>query len=103
MSRTIRRKNTKGDLKWIMWDCAVQNGRAIGFQYEPDSVEYARRLARYHADGYENFKEPGPAWYRNMFTERPQRREARRQLRAYIKGEADDVVLNAMDRLTYWT
>lgn len=108
MSRTFRRKNnTKDDLYWVTTeyrdvfesDCNWKRWTRV----PKEGDELQRALAAYHSDAYRNFKEPGPAWYRNMFTERPQRRKAKGQLRKFMLDEEFEVMLNPKDPLEYWT
>lgn len=66
--------------------------------------EYKRKAARYHSDAATtNFKEPGPSWFRNMFCERGQRRNAKQQLKKYMLDQDYEVCLMAKNRLPYWT
>lgn len=71
---------------------------------DPGTREYRRKSARYHSDaGTTNFKEPGPSWFRNMFCERSQRRDAKQQLKKYMLNEEYEVCLMAKNPLPYWT
>jgi hypothetical protein len=49
------------------------------------------------------FKEPGPHWYRRMTTEVPQRREAKRELKKWMKNPEYEVQLIPKKPLEYWT
>jgi hypothetical protein len=106
VSRTTRRKGTKNynpfyTLEWQMRD---RNSDAIHPpQLDPKSKEGKKCLARFYSDKYSSFKEPGPAWYRNLLTERPQRRYAKHQLALYMKDTETEVILNSKDPLDYWT
>lgn len=106
MSRTTRRKGNKGynpfyTLAHVMKDResdAIHPG-----SIDPKSKEGKKRFAVFHSDQTWRFKEPGPCWYRNLMTERPQRREAKRQLDLYLRDPETVVILNAKDKLDYWT
>ena len=86
MSRTYRRKTTNR----INWACDLEHYisehirvegtyKYVSVYYATDSKEYKKGLARYHTDGATNrFKEPGPSFFRNLFSDRPLRRTARR-------------------------
>jgi hypothetical protein len=112
MSRTYRRKiGSKNHYShyFVTHELIVvesATGRKY-FQWMPldkDSKEYKKAMAIYHSDsGTFSFKEPGPSWFRKLFTERPQRRESERQLRKYLLDEEFEVILNPKDKLEYWT
>jgi hypothetical protein len=107
MSRTYRRKvpHGKTELKWELREWRIyDNHKTLPTQIDPKSKEGIRRIARYHSDGgTTRFKEPGPAWYRNMTVERPQRRETKRQIHCWIRNEEFVVILNSKEPLDYWT
>lgn len=106
MSRTYRRKNDNHGEKWEI-GTFCRDHTLLGWHwkpYPPGSVEYKRGLARYHSDvGTTPCKEPGPSWWRNLTTERKQRREGVRQLNKFINNPDYEVILNAKDPLDYWT
>ncbi len=101
MSRTYRRKQPKEDLFWHMRNYDAET--VTPPQVDPKSKEGKQRLARYRSDGHRNHKELGPAWYRRIFVEVPQRRNAQRQLQRVVRGEEFEVLLNAKEPLRYWT
>lgn len=107
MSRTYRRKS--GDPSYKRWHTSSSvridpDGWCwMWVPMDPASNEYKRAVARYHSDRTNNFKEPGPSWFRKLYTERPQRREAKRQLKKYMSDPDFEVILNAKDPLEYWT
>lgn len=107
MARTYRRKvpHGKTEISWELrnWDdYSLSNPNPPPI--DPKSKEGKRRIARYHADiGTVRHKEPGPAWYRHMTVERPQRRDAKHQLHRYMRDSDFVVILNDKDPLDYWT
>jgi hypothetical protein len=106
LSRTTRRKKacrhrSYWDLQYALRD--YDSDAVTPPQIDPKSKEGKRRIARYYADNYVRFKEPGPAWFRNLFTERPQRRKANAILHRVKQGEDIEVTLPAKERLDYWT
>ena len=105
MSRTYRRKNQPIP-RWVTHELR-RIGNSYQWEYIPtdtNSQEYAKRVALHKSDaGTTDFKEPGPSWFRNLFTERSQRREAKRQLHKYKQDPDFEVVLNEKDPLEYWT
>ena len=105
MSRTYRRKNQPIP-RWVTHE-SRRIGESFYWEYFPidrDSREYAKRIAKYRSDaGTTSFREPGPAWFRNIFTERPQRREAKRQIRKYMMDEEFEIQLLDKNPLMYWT
>jgi len=107
MSRTYRRKSGFGktDLSRRLVDWAnVTLSYPDPPSIDPKSEEGKRRLAKYHSDGgTHSFNEPGPTWFRTMFVERPQRREAKAKIHRYVRDENYVVILNAKNPLDYWT
>lgn len=106
MSRTYRRKSPHGlaDLKdslfaYDNWPCNWIDPTPI----DPKSKEGKEKIARYHSDATtSNNTEPGPSWFRALYTERPQRREARREIHRYFRNENHEVILNGKNRLERW-
>lgn len=125
MSRTIRRRGVKRDYYWVLRESClseeelskitdahfVTNTRWGGwtrYQYDahyyPYSKEGKRRIAQYHSDaGTNTCKEPGPSWYRNLYTERPLRRKAKRELKKYMLDTDYEPIIEKMGKLEYWT
>lgn len=104
MSRTIRRKSAKYEAKsWILKNWVNAGGYLKQVSVPEKSREGQKALAKFHSDGHPSFKEPGPSWFRNLFAERPQRREAKRQLTQFLKNPENEVVLRSKDPLPYWT
>ena len=105
MSRTYRKKQVHNYTDyWPMRNYdAVTVDNPHPPPYDPKSKEGRRYIAKFHADDTCNYKEPGPSWYRHMFVERPQRREAKRQLQRYMRDEEFVVILEAKMPLLYWT
>lgn len=105
MSRTYRRKSLPVP-RWIVrdYDWIWYEAYGTWSYYEVGSKEYNKALAMHYSDvGTHRFREPGPSWFRNLYTERPQRREAKRQLRKFMVDEEFEVMLNSKDKLEYWT
>ena len=111
MSRTYRRKN-RPIPRWVTQErfriFRIENSyRFAHFMYvqiEPQTDKYAKLIAKYRSDaGTHNSREPGPSWFRNLYTERPQRREAKRQLQKFKQDPTFEVMLNKKDPLEYWT
>lgn len=108
MSRTYRRKKGHDQSEWETSYWVYENSGWLPrtlyrLPHPKDSKEYKKGKARYHSDALRQFKEPGPAWFRNLFVERPQRREAKRQLRKFMLDQDYEVILNGKDPLVYWT
>jgi len=133
MSRTYRRKTTDR----VNWACELEHyisevvfsdytrfsSSWVRVYYPKASKAYKKGLARYHSDGAtNNFKEPGPSWFRNLFSDRPLRRKAKNELRKFMisvpvafTGDGREVdflqVMNecyepnipSKDKLPYWT
>jgi hypothetical protein len=92
VSRTYRRKTTNRinwacDLDYFISDLVRVPGtyNYVSVYYATDSKEYKKGLARYHSDGATSrFKEPGPSFFRNLFSDRPLRRKAKNELRKFM-------------------
>lgn len=103
MSRTFRRKNETKDLWWVLTDCVYHRQSRRVIRYNKSGKEAKIALAKYRSDAYVGFREPGPTWFRNMFVERPQRRQAKEQLRKFILDTEYVVLLRPKNKLKYWT
>lgn len=107
MSRTFRRKNgDPWDKKWHVSDYIRIPGTHCyqRIYYEQGSDEYKKGLARYHSDaGTTNCKEPGPSWFRNLYTQRPHRRHADIEIRKFILNDDYEPMIGSKDKLEYWT
>ena len=115
MSRTYRRKNGKknGYLneEWYTRDYVrLESPSDPGYFYyawvwlDPKSREVIVALAKFHGDhGTHSCKEPGPSWFRNLTTERPARRHAKRELQKFMQDPDYEPMILPMDPLEYWT
>lgn len=107
MSRTYRRRGGDSyNLKYFVYEFAQMPGFAhwCRVEYDRDSKEYAKGKARYHSDGGTwSFKEPGPSWFRNLFTERPLRRHTKRELQKFMLDPEYEPMVEEMGKLEYWT
>lgn len=106
MSRTFRRKNETQEYWWILrdwvYDDNAYTGRRINISSK--SKEGVKLLVRYHSDaGTHACREPGPAWWRNLTSQRPLRRNGKEQLRKFMLDEEFVVIIEAMPPLEYWT
>jgi hypothetical protein len=75
---------------------------------DPDSKEGRCISGKPHRDKVVRFKEPGPHWYRNLFTDRPLRREAKRELQKFMHNPEHEPIIGASahhykGKLEYWT
>lgn len=110
MSRTYRRTKNPNSFWHSRKDswCSTWERVLPGvYELKPipkDTDEYARKSAYYHSDAYTHeCKEPGPAWYRNLYTERPQRRFNKNELRKYMLNEDYEPMCVEMERMPWWT
>lgn len=110
MSRTYRRKNTTK----VGWHTTLEyhtselvRGEDFSWHWVPypkDSKEYKRGSAKYYGDhGTHNFKEPGPSWFRNLYSTRPERRKAKRELQKFMKNDEYEPMIMSKGKLPYWT
>ncbi len=108
MSRTYRRtgSNVYG---WNSKESALSflsKGAAHRWHWEklkPGTREYKEALARYHSDKTSSFKEPGPSWFRRMFSERPMRRHNKRELQKLMLVDGYEPMVHSKWPLEYWT
>lgn len=110
MSRTYRQ--LKGDPYWKRWALDYELIRVSDYKFfcwiirrvDKNTKEYKKALAKFHSDaGVVTFKEPGPSWFRNLYSERPQRRKAKRELKKFMLDNEYEVILNNKEPLQYWT
>lgn len=99
MSRTIRRKGEKNKNLWY-----VERYFSNWGDYSPDSIEWKRRKSYYHSDSFDvTFKEPGPSWFRNLYTERPLRRKNKNELKKFLNNPEYEPMCEERGKLKYWT
>ena len=113
MSRTYRRKKQRTyrgygfqTLNWATSKLVRIEGtcRFVRVPIDPGSQEYKERVAKYYSDaGTTDFKEPGPSWFRNLFTERPLRRYNKEELRRYLQNPDYEPMVEEKGKLEYWT
>ena len=104
MSRTYRKRNPVD-----LWYATHELVRIAPYRWEwvkldPKSKQFKLKKAKALSDAHREFKEPGPAWYRHLFTERPQRRAAKQELYRYLRAGGEyEVMLLPKNPLEYWT
>ncbi len=104
MSRTIRRKNVTYEYYWVLRDWVISRGFMGYSMHNPKSIEGKKALNRFHSDaGTHQMREPGPAWFRNVTSQRPLRRHGREQLRKFMLDEEFEVIIEENPYLEYWT
>jgi len=134
MSRTYRRR--KGSAKhraygsladytfdWIRVDDTRSGySRHERLPIEPGTKEYKIKRSEYYRDKTSDFKEPGPSWFRNLFSTRPLRGKARKELHKFMRSvpkaytgsgkechflqvmnECYEPIIESMGKLSYWT
>lgn len=124
MSRTIRRKNASkkhwsyndfDDVCWIRKrDLDKLDPSDYSLVYPEDSFrsnyvrldkkskEYKKRKAKYHSDaGTSHFREPGPGWFKTLYTLRPYRRKYKALAKKAMREDIEIVVEHI--RYQYWT
>lgn len=99
MSRTYRRKKAKYLIREnrilleSYWDREQWKSGYIVFYYEridPKSKKGKKKLAKFHSDSPQciiNWN--GPSWYHNLYSQRPYRRECKRQILKCIQYDYD--------------
>lgn len=121
MSRTIRfRKSTFipwwNNYEWRNW-VEITKEEYLNTKYDTklyssswrSKVIYEKKVVSkttywdIHRDNTFRCKEPGPAYFRNLYTERPQRRESKRQLNKFLLDPEFEVLLDSKAHLEYYT
>jgi hypothetical protein len=103
MSRTYRRKVIQGRAN-LAYDLKDHNtGYITPPKIDPKSKEGKRIVALYHSDNntHSYLDKKGPGWYRRFYVQRPQRREAERQLHRWERNAEFEVILNTKDSLRW--
>lgn len=111
MARTFRRRNETQEYRWVLREydyviCEDENftwKEWRRWQIDPKSEQGEKILAKFHADWHRSWREPGPAWFRRMMTEKPNRRKAKVELNKYLLNEDYEVIIEPKPPLLYWT
>lgn len=106
MSRTYRRKKVTDLPWWVKYKLVrLEYGYySDWFPLDKSSDEYAEAIRKFRSEsGTTNFKEPGPHWFRNLFTDRPARRAAKRELQKFMLDEEYEPMILPKYPLEYWT
>jgi hypothetical protein len=131
MSRTYRRR--KGSAKYRAFgSLAEYTTERVGTRFwfgasytvplDPNTQEYKIKRSEYYRDKPHNFKEPGPSWFRNLFSTRPLRGKAKKELHKFVRSvpkvytakgkecyflqvmnECYEPVIDSKGKLPYWT
>ena len=110
MSRTYRRTKNKplkrvrtGEDEFIGVEWNSHQGGKIF--HPPNSKKYQEDLRNFHSDHFSAaaFKEPGPSWFRNLYGNRPLRRDSKEELRKYMLDQEYDPMIPEKNKLPYWT
>ena len=73
-------------------------------RYSANSKTGRRLIAKASSDAAtHSCKEPGPGWFRNLYSDRPLRRKAKEELRKYMMNEEYEPMIEDMPPLPYWT
>ncbi len=107
MSRTYRRKNKAGN-HWESFHYYTGKWESfcprVFIPYDKNSKEYRKGAAKFHSDaGTTTCKEPGPSWFRNLYTERPIRRQSKKEIRKFMLDPDYEPIIDKKGKLEYWT
>lgn len=98
MSRTYRRKKDSGTMH--DWSYRLSVYKILG----KTESEVTKLKSVFYSDSYGcSFKEPGPSWFRNLYTERPTRRYNREELRKFMLDNEYEPMCVVKPKLLYWT
>jgi hypothetical protein len=111
MSRTFRKKEGKKHFDPIAKQAYCSDWRSISewcptielYPLDYNSQEYQKESARYHSDAKtKGLNYNGPKWFRKRVVERPQRRQAKTELRKYMLNPDYEVCLTPKNHIPYW-
>lgn len=86
------------------WDYGWSTRFHYNVKYRIDSKTGRKLLAVARSDAATNAcKEPGPSHFRNLYSDRPARRAAKRELQKYMNNVEYEPMILAMDKLPYFT
>lgn len=96
MSRTYRCKKEKHLLEYNsvledrIWD--RETFKSYSVKIDPESDEGKKRLAKYHSDNPRCIRNwSGPGWFKNLYCERPYRRDCKKQIRKAMYDDEFEV------------
>ena len=84
---------------YASWRGSVSSYRKI----DPKSKQGKKLLAERRRDKVVRFKEPGPSWFRRLFSQRPYRQEAKRELQKFMVDMEYEPMILDKPKLEYWT
>lgn len=102
MSRTYRKRS---DELWVLRQYVriPDTWSWVWVKLDPNSREGKKELAVWRSDAYREFKEPGPSWFRTLFSQRPYRQESKNELRKFLQDEDYEPMILKKPKLEYWT
>ena len=107
MSRTYRNRSQPPHYLKIVDDSNIWNGYSFTeYNWSPCDLcteEGRKEIAIWRSDATREFKEPGPSWYRRLFTQRPHRQQARREIYKFMLDEEYEPMILSKPKLEYWT
>ena len=100
MSRTIRRKNYP---KWMISTRTEKYSYALRTYIPLTVLEQLKALAKFHSDATPKYSGgAGPSWFRNMYADRPARRQNAQELRKFMLNPEYEPMCVAKPKLPYW-
>lgn len=109
MSRTYRNRSESPHYLKVVENSVTWNGYGwtqyewVHIKKNPESEEEKKYLAEWRSDAYKEFKEPGPSWFRRLFTQRPYRQQARKEIHKFMIDETYEPMILSKPKLDYWT
>jgi hypothetical protein len=133
MSRTYRRRKGSAEYRafgslaeyTVEWVNIPRDGfysMLTTIPMDPNTKEYKIKRSEYYRDKTHNFKEPGPSWFRNLFSTRPLRGKAKKELHKFMRSipiyrtfygnecyflqvmnECYEPIIESKGKLPYWT
>lgn len=83
---------------------SVKLGQLYRVTYTQKSEHGKRMISKWHSDsGVRDFKEPGPSWFKKLYTIRPERRKSKRDLKKFISDPNYEIIFHEKYYYEYWT
>lgn len=127
MSRTFRFRNGYipwfADTEWDLWEKILPNTDITQYseirlytnwvtrfqpltfegKIDPTSKRGKCIIGKATRDKWHSFKEPGPHWFRNLYSDRPLRRLSKRELNKFKLNPDYEPYVPKRYKLDYWT
>jgi len=80
MSRTYRRRGERHEYRWVLCDWTFESGYLQRVEFDRNSPEGRRAIARFHSDCQVTMAGSAPRWFRRLFKRRQRNANAKELL-----------------------